>query len=115
MGDLSENADYITAKEEQAFVEGRILELKDMLRSVEIITEHTDGQEISIGATVTIAEEGSPPQQFTLVGPAEANPGKGRISHQSPIGKSLLGKHTGDTAIAHTPAGILTLKIISIT
>ncbi len=114
MGDLSENADYIAAKEEQAFLEGRILELEEMLHSAVLITERSDGQEVSIGATVTIAEDGSTPEQYTLVGPAEADPASGRISHESPIGQALLGKRTGDTAIVDTPGGMLTFEIVSI-
>ena len=114
MGDLSENADYITAKEEQAFVEGRILELEEMLRSAVIITEHAEGQDVAIGATVTIVADGSAPEQYTLVGPTEADPASGRISHESPIGRALLGKRKGDTAIADTPAGQLTFEIVSI-
>lgn len=115
MGDLSENADYITTKEEQAFVEGRILELEEMLGSAVIITQHTDRNEVYIGATVTIVADGAAPEEYTLVGPAEADPGSGHISHESPIGQALLGKRIGDIAIAHTPAGQLTLEIVSIT
>ena len=114
MGDLSENADYITAKEEQAFIEGRILELEEMLRSAVIITELAEGQEVIVGATVTIVVDGSTPEQYTLVGPAEADPASGRISHESPIGQAMLGKRKGDTAIADTPAGQLTFEIVSI-
>ena len=114
MGDLSENADYITAKEEQAFIEGRILELEEMLRSAVIITELAEGQEVIVGATVTIVVDGSTPEQYTLVGPTEADPASGRISHESPIGRALLGKRKGDTAIADTPAGQLTFEIVSI-
>lgn len=114
MGDLSENADYITAKEEQAFVEGRILELEEMLRSAAIITPPTDAREVSLGSTVTIVENGCAPEEYTLVGPAEADPSSGLISHESPIGQALLGKQAGDTAIAHTPAGDLALDIVRI-
>ena len=115
MGDLSENADYIATKEEQAFAEGKILELEEMLRSAVIISENTDRHKVSIGATVTIVENSGSPEKYTLVGPAEADPASGRISHESPIGQALLGKSIGDTVIAHTPSGQMKLKIISIT
>ena len=115
MGDLSENADYITTKEEQAFLEGKILEIEEMLRSAVVISENPDLHEVSIGATVTIIEDSAPPEKYTLVGPAEANPARGRISHESPIGQALLGKRVGDTAIAKTPSGDMKLKIVSIT
>jgi transcription elongation factor GreA len=85
-----------------------------MLRSAVIITEHAEGQEVIIGATVTIVADGSAPEQYKLVGPAEADPANGRISHESPIGRALLGKRKGDTAIASTPAGQLTFEIVSI-
>ena len=115
MGDLSENADYITTKEEQAFLEGKILEIEEMLRSAVVISEHLDLQEVSIGATVTIVANGAPPEKYTLVGPAEADPASGRISHESPIGQALLGKSVGETVIATTPSGQMKLKIVSIT
>jgi transcription elongation factor GreA len=115
MGDLSENADYITTKEEQAFLEGRILELEEMLASAVIITQHTNRNEVSIGATVTIVADGAAPEEYTLVGPAEADPGSGHISHESPIGQALLGKRVGDVVFAQTPAGELTLELVSIT
>ena len=114
MGDLSENADYITAKEEQAFVEGKILELEEMLRSALIINTQANRDEVSIGVTVTIVEGGGDPEKYTLVGPAEADPSRGRISHESPIGQSLMGKRIGQTTIAHTPAGNLFFEILDI-
>ena len=115
MGDLKENADYITTKEEQAFVEGRILELEEMLRTSVIITEHNNTQEVSIGSTVTIIQDEGSREVYTLVGPAEAEPARGRISHESPIGQALLGKQPGETVTAHTPIGDLTLEVVSIT
>lgn len=114
MGDLSENADYITTKEEQAFLEGKILEIEEMLRSAVVISEHLDRQEVSIGATVTIVENGAQPEKYTLVGPPEADPASGLISHESPIGQALLGKSVGETVIANTPSGQMKLKIVSI-
>lgn len=114
MGDLSENADYITAKEEQAFLEGRILELQEMLAGAVLINTQRNNDEVSIGATVTIAEGDSDPEEYTLVGPAEADPGSGLISHESPLGKALVGKRIGESTTAHTPAGDLFFEIIDI-
>jgi transcription elongation factor GreA len=114
MGDLSENADYIAAKEDQAFIEGRILELQEMLRSSVLISEQTSNQEVAIGSTVIISEEPDIEEQYTLVGPAEADPTAGMISHESPIGQAILGKSIGDTVQADTPGGTSTFKIIRI-
>ena len=96
-GDLSENADYISAKEEQGFLEGRIQELE------QILSDH-----------ITIQEDEYEPETFHMVGPKEADPGKFRISHESPIGKALLGHKVGDIVSAETPNGSIRLKIIKI-
>jgi transcription elongation factor GreA len=115
-GDLSENADYIQAKEDQGFLEGRIQELEKALGNVEIIDESHDTirNEVMIGAHITIQEEPYPPEIYHLVGPNEADPRKGRISHESPIGKALLGHHTGDVVSVDTPSGGITVKIVKI-
>jgi transcription elongation factor GreA len=114
-GDLSENADYISAKEEQGFLEGRILELERVLRNVIIIPEENVHTEVvNVGAHITIQEEDYPPETYHLVGPKEADPRHGRISHESPIGRALIGHHTGETVIAETPGGQIQLKIIKI-
>jgi transcription elongation factor GreA len=95
-GDLSENADYIATKEEQGFLEGRILELEQILRDVLIIEERKGMREkVEIGAHVTIQEEDFPAEIYHLVGPNEANPKEGRISFESPIGRALMGKRVG--------------------
>ena len=112
MGDLSENADYIAAKEDQAFIEGRILELQEMLRSSVLISDQTSKQEVAIGSTVTISEDGGVEEQYTLVGPAEADPTTGMISHESPIGQAIIGKSIDDTVTVVTPGGTSTFKII---
>ena len=114
MGDLSENADYIAAKEEQAFIEGRILEVQEMLRSSVLISNQINKQEVAIGSTVIISEDGGIDEQYTLVGSAEADPAIGRISHESPIGQAIIGKSVGDLAQANTPGGNITFKIIRI-
>jgi transcription elongation factor GreA len=115
MGDLSENADYIAAKEEQGFLEGRILELKYILKHASIIEENGNGfDSVDVGATVTIQEEDFPPEVYYMVGSKEADPGNGRISHKSPIGKALMGKKVGDTVAVETPGGVIHFKITDI-
>ncbi|MQC24583.1 MAG: transcription elongation factor GreA [Chloroflexi bacterium] len=114
MGDLSENADYIAAKEDQAFLEGRILELEATLRDATVIKGDAVGRNglVGIGSKVTVLEDGSAAETYTLVGSAEADPRKGLISNQSPIGMALLGKRAGDTVKAKMPdGGTLSLKI----
>jgi transcription elongation factor GreA len=114
-GDLSENADYIQAKEDQGFLEGRIQELESILRNVAIIDENKHNRtSVDVGAHVTIQEDEFDPETYYVVGPKEANPVQNRISHESPIGKALMGHRVGDVVIAETPAGNLRLKIIKI-
>lgn len=113
-GDLTENADYIMAKEDQAFLEGRIQELEFLLREATIIEKPAQGEAIQIGSTIVVAEDGHQPETYVLVGAKEANPRAGRISHQSPIGEALLGKRAGDTALAKTPGGEIRLKILEV-
>ncbi|MFN8595193.1 MAG: transcription elongation factor GreA [Anaerolineae bacterium] len=113
-GDLSENADYIAAKEDQAFLEGRIRTIENMLRHVEIIEEQTGGS-VRIGSRITVTEVGYDDREtFSLVGAAEANPMNGKISNESPLGKALLGKHIGDEVEIDAPAGKMRFKIVSI-
>lgn len=113
-GDLSENADYITAKEDQAFLEGRILELETILREATVVAPPTATDVVRLGTTVVVAEDGGQPEVYLLVGMKEADPRHGKISHESPIGKALLGKRVGDVAEARTPAGVLRLTILEI-
>lgn len=115
MGDLSENADYISAKEEQGFMEGRIQELTRILSNVQIIAEHNANREvIDIGSRVTIQEDDFDPETFHIVGPKEADPRQSRISHESPIGRALLGHRVGETINAETPNGSIRFKILKI-
>jgi transcription elongation factor GreA len=115
MGDLSENADYINAKEDQAFLEGRILELDAILRNAVIIDESPKVREsVDIGSHITVQEDDFEPETYYLVGPKEADPKNGRISHESPIGRALLGRRVGEIALASTPGGDIRLKILSI-
>lgn len=113
-GDLSENADYTSAKEDQGFLEGRIQELERILRNVVIIEENVKRDVVDIGARITIQEEDFPHETYHMVGPKEADPANGRISHESPIGRALLGHRVGDEVRAETPAGVLQFKIIKI-
>lgn len=115
MGDLSENADYHKAKEDQAFLEGRIQELEYLLKNATIVENNGAKMDVvDIGAHVTIQEEDYPPETFRLVGVTEADPSNGRISHESPIGQALMGKRPGDQVTVDTPGGIIKLKILDI-
>lgn len=115
MGDLSENADYHKAKEDQGFLEGRIQELDHMFRNA-IIVEKTTGPKniVAVGASVTVQESGFDPETYYLVGAKEADPRAGKISHESPIGLALMDHHVGDTVEAETPGGKIKLKILKI-
>jgi transcription elongation factor GreA len=114
-GDLSENADYLAAKEEQGFLEGRIQDLEYALKNAKIIDEIPSNlDEIGIGDLVTIQEEGYDPETYHLVGPKEANPKHGKISYESPIGKAILNKKVGDLVNVETPDGNLAIKITKI-
>jgi transcription elongation factor GreA len=114
-GDLSENADYITAKEEQAFLEGRILELTEILSNVQIIEEKQNNLGVvDIGTHVTIQEDEFDPETYYIVGPKEADPANARISHESPIGRALIGHRVGETVAAETPNGTIQFKILKI-
>jgi transcription elongation factor GreA len=115
-GDLSENADYDYAKQEQAFVEGRIKDLEDSLRRAEIIDHDGRNDKVRIGSTVTVVEEGfeDEPETYFIVGAHEADPSHGRISNESPIGQALLGAKKGQTITVVAPAGKIQLKVTSI-
>lgn len=114
-GDLSENADYSSAKEEQAFVEGRILELEMMLKDIIIIdTLNRNKEVVQIGSKVTLQEKGGELETYVLVGPQEANPLNGMISYESPIGQALLNHRKGEMVKISTPQGEMELLINSI-
>ena len=113
-GDLSENADYISAKEQQAFLEGRILELESVLRNATIVERKASSEQVEIGSTVVVLEQDDSRSTFQIVGAKEANPRAGKISHVSPIGKALLGKKVGQSAEATTPGGPIRFKVLEI-
>jgi transcription elongation factor GreA len=113
-GDISENADYEVAKQEQAYNEGRIKDLEEILRHAKIIEGIISTDYVDVGNQVTVVEEGFPPETYTIVGPAEASPADGRISHESPVGSALLGRRVGDIVRITTPSGELELTIAAI-
>jgi transcription elongation factor GreA len=113
-GELIENAEYEAAKNEQAFLEGRIQELEMILATAHVIEENGKSDVIQVGATVTIHEEGNPVETFTIVGAAEANPREGKISNESPIGKSLLGHKAGETIHVDAPGGHFKVKVVKV-
>lgn len=112
-GDLSENADYAQAKEEQAFIEGRIQELEDIVKNAEIIQANGNRHMVSIGATVKVKVNGQE-KAYTIVGSNEANPAEGRISNESLVGQKLLGAKLGDKVEIKTPAGPAVYEIVEI-
>jgi transcription elongation factor GreA len=112
-GDLSENAEYEEAKNEQAFVEGRIAELEGMLKNSQIVDGNQNTGSVGLGAKVKVKHNGET-STFTIVGPAEADPGEGLISNESPLGQALLDQKVGEKTSVETPKGATTYEIISI-
>jgi transcription elongation factor GreA len=114
-GDLSENADYHDAKQEQGFVEGRIKDLEDSLRRAKLIEDREPGDKVRVGSTVTIQEEGYDDEEtYRIVGVHEADPSKGFISNESPFGRALLGAKVNQKVTVETPAGATVLRVVSI-
>ena len=114
MGDLSENADYHKAKEDQAFLEGRIQEIEYLLRHAVVIEKNASAETVGLGNHVTIQEGNSPPETYHLVGAKEADPRNGKISNESPIGRALADHRIGEVVEVDTPSGKLRLKILKI-
>ena len=106
--------EYEDARNEQAFVEGRILELENVIQNAVIIEEAHDRQRVSLGATVTVLNHKGQREQYTIVGSAEADPKAGKISNESPVGAALLGKAVGDEVLVNAPAGTLRWTIVQI-
>jgi transcription elongation factor GreA len=114
-GDLSENSEYDAAKEEQAFIESRIITLENMIRNAKIISSNTDKNVVNVGSKVTIQEIPDGDQEtYTIVGSAESDPSSFKISNESPIGKELIGKKVGEIVNVTTPSGTIQFKIIEI-
>jgi len=113
-GDVMENAGYDEARRQQAFLEGRIMTLEAMLENVEIIQANGNHDAVDLGSRVTVAEDGFEPETYTIVGSAEADPGNGRISNASPLGKALMAHKVGDRVSFSTPAGTIEVKIVAI-
>lgn len=115
-GDLSENSEYDEAKNEQAIIEARIVEIDAMLKNVKIIDEHElDTEVVYVGSKVKVNDtEYDEILDYKIVGPSEANPREGRISDESPVGSALLGHKVGDLVRVETPVGFCTYKIIEI-
>ena len=115
-GDLSENAEYDAAKDEQRDIEARIEELEKILKNAEVVVEdEVDLDKINIGCKVRIIDlEVNEEMTFKIVGSTEANSLKGKISNESPLGKALIGSKVGDTVKAETPVGILEYKVLEI-
>jgi transcription elongation factor GreA len=112
-GDITENAEYEDAKNEQAFVEGRIQTLSALIKNAVLIDEHASTAFVGIGSTVDVESEDGK-ETFRIVGSAEANPAEGRISNESPVGRALLGHRKGDKVQVSVPAGSWTYKIVGI-
>lgn len=112
-GDLTENAEYHETKEEQAFIEGRILELEELVRNAVVVTEEKDKMYAQVGSTVLVAS-GLKREEFKLVGAEEANPLEGKISINSPLGKAFFNQSKGAVVEVKTPKGIAQYKILKI-
>jgi transcription elongation factor GreA len=116
-GELIENAEYEAAKNEQAFVEGRIQEVEMILASARVIDENGKkdrGDQVQVGSTVTLKEEGSGAEKYTIVGAAEANPREGKISNESPLGKAILNHRSGEEVHVEAPGGTFKVKIVKV-
>jgi transcription elongation factor GreA len=114
-GELIENAEYEDAKNEQAFVEGRIQELEIILASAHIIEEQNKNPTtVQVGDTVVVKEGDNKPEEYTIVGAAEANPRKGKISNESPLGRALLNRGIGDEITVEAPGGMFKVRLVKI-
>jgi transcription elongation factor GreA len=115
-GDISENSEYEDAKNEQAFIEGRILMLEEQLRNARVVDAATqDPDEVGIGTQVKVRdEESGDVEVFTIVGSTEADPGKNRISNDSPVGAALSGRRAGDTVEVSIPAGVVRFQVLEV-
>ncbi|MCB0022309.1 MAG: transcription elongation factor GreA [Caldilinea sp.] len=115
-GDISENAGYDEAKTAQGFLEGRIRELEIILKNAKVINDADVAPDVVvIGRTVVVREQGTEmEEEYTIVGPPEANPAQGRISNESPMGRALLNKRAGDEAVVVSPGGEIVFEIVKV-
>ena len=113
-GELIEDAEYEAAKNEQAFVEGRIQELEVLLANARVIEENNNVDVVQVGAKVIIQEDGNEPEEYAIVGPVEAHPRNGRISNESPLGRALMDHRAGDTVEVEAPGGSFTVHILKV-
>jgi transcription elongation factor GreA len=113
-GDVSENAGYEEAKRQQAFLEGRIMTVQSMLDSAVIIESNGPSDTVLLGSKVTVAENGFEPERYVIVGSAESDPSRGRISNQSPLGSALMGRRVGDWVTFETPGGPVEMELLKI-
>jgi transcription elongation factor GreA len=114
-GELIEDAEYEAAKNEQAFVEGRIQELEILLANARIIEETVKPEDhVQIASKVTIQEDNNEPEVYTIVGPAEADPRTGRISNESPLGRALMDHHQGDMVSVEAPGGAFKVRVLKV-
>ena len=112
-GDYSENSELEDAKNEQAFVEGRIMTLEQMLKNAVVIDQNGHHDKVELGSHIVVEVDGER-EKYVVVGSAEANPGEGKISNESPVGRALLGHRAGDKVKAVVPSGVLELKILQV-
>ena len=112
--DTVDNAEYDDARNDQAFVEGRILDLEYKLAHAEIIADHPSAEYVKIGSRVTVTDESGEEELYTIVGSAEADPRRGFISNESPVGRALLGKKIGERVDVVAPGGSFQLKVVKL-
>lgn len=113
LGDLKENAEYHAAKESQAFLETRILQVQRQIRTAKVVHQSSDGR-VSIGSTVVVREDGGPEETWTVTGVNEADPMEDRISYESPIGAALMGRVAGDRVEVQLPRGEMRLEVVRV-
>ncbi len=114
-GDISENSEYEDAKNEQAFIEGKIADLEKKLSNVKLIEDHAEADEVSIGSRVILEDvEMGESVQYTIVGSMEADPSQNKISNESPVGRSIIGKKIGSEVEVETPGGVLLYRILGV-
>ncbi len=113
-GDIMENAGYDDAKNEQAFIEGRIMTLQTILRDAVVLTQPSESDTVQVGSHVTVCDDEGETSVYYIVGSTEADPVNGRISNESPVGRALLGRRVGDIVTVRTPGGNTRLTILSI-